>query len=359
MSDSSDTKPVRSSEHLDWDALAAYARPRLRATLGERFDESSPFTVEQFPGGHSNLTYLLRFGGQEFVMRRPPFGPLALKAHDMAREYRVLEAVHAVFPLAPRPFVLCEDESVLGSIFYIMERRHGMVVRFEEPPELTNRPDERRRVSEAMVAALAALHNVDISAPNLSALGKPSGFVERQVSGWTERWKRSQTSVLAEMDMLASWLSAHLPSDPARPTLVHGDFKLDNVMLDKGDPGRIVAVFDWEMSAIGDPLVDLGILLCYWVHTATASQRDALTSVTNRPGWFTRAEILERYVARTGFDLTNITFYEVFAVFKLTVVLQQIFFRYHQGQTDDPRFATLDERVMWLARIGSALLEKS
>jgi aminoglycoside phosphotransferase (APT) family kinase protein len=359
MSDSSDTKPVRSSEHLDWDALAAYARPRLRATLGERFDESSPFTVEQFPGGHSNLTYLLRFGGQEFVMRRPPFGPLALKAHDMAREYRVLEAVHAVFPLAPRPFVLCEDESVLGSIFYIMERRHGMVVRFEEPPELANRPDERRRVSEAMVAALAALHNVDISAPNLSALGKPSGFVERQVSGWTERWKRSQTSVLPEMDMLASWLSAHLPSDPARPTLVHGDFKLDNVMLDKGDPGRIVAVFDWEMSAIGDPLVDLGILLCYWVHTATASQGDALTSVTNRPGWFTRAEILERYVAQTGFDLTNITFYEVFAVFKLTVVLQQIFFRYHQGQTDDPRFATLDERVMWLARIGSALLEKS
>ena len=357
MSDSSDTKPVRASEQLDWNGLAAYASPTLRAVLGERFDESSPLMVEQFHGGHSNLTYLLRFGGQEFVMRRPPFGPLALKAHDMAREYRILEAVHTVFPLAPRPFVLCEDTSVIGSIFYIMERRHGLVVRFDEPPELANRPAERRRVSEAMIAALAALHNVDISSPNLSALGKPSGFVERQVSGWTERWKRSQTSVLPEMDMLASWLTAHLPSDPARPALVHGDFKLDNVMLDKDDPGRIVAVFDWEMSAIGDPLVDLGILLCYWVHTATASQRDALTSVTNRPGWFTRAEILERYAAQTSFDLTNITFYEVFAVFKLTVVLQQIFFRYHRGQTDDPRFATLDERVEWLARIGAALVE--
>ena len=157
--------------------------------------------------------------------------------------------------------------------------------------------------------------------------------------------------------MLANWLAAHLPADPARPALVHGDFKLDNVMLGSDDPARIVAVFDWEMSAVGDPLVDLGILLCYWVHTATAPERDALTSVTNRPGWFTREEILERYAARTGFDLTDITFYEVFAVFKLTVVLQQIFFRYHRGQTDDPRFATLDERVAWLARVGVGLVE--
>lgn len=357
MPDSSDTKPVRASEQLDWDALAAYASPKLAAVLGDRFDESAPLTVEQFPGGHSNLTYLLRFGDQEFVMRRPPFGPLALKAHDMAREYRILEAVHPVFPLAPRAFVLCEDQNIIGSIFYIMERRHGLVVRFEEPPELANRTAERRRVSEAMVAALAALHNVNISAPKLSALGKPAGFVERQVTGWRERWQRSRTSYLPEMDMLATWLTAHLPTDPARPTLVHGDFKLDNVMLDADDPGRIVGVFDWEMSAVGDPLIDLGILLCYWVHTAKATQRDALTSVTDRPGWFTREEILESYAAQTSFDLTDITFYEVFAVFKLTVVLQQIFFRYHQGQTDDPRFAALDERVEWLARIGTALLE--
>jgi aminoglycoside phosphotransferase (APT) family kinase protein len=359
MSDSSDTKPVRASEQLDWDALAAYARPRLQAVLGHGFDGSAPLSVEQFHGGHSNLTYLLRFGDQEFVMRRPPFGPLALRAHDMAREFRILEAVHAVYPLAPRSFVFCEDKTIIGSIFYIMERRHGLVVRFDEPPELANRPAARRRVSEAMVAALATLHNVDISAPNLSSLGKPAGFVERQVNGWRERWQRSQISSLPEMDMLATWLTAHLPSDPARPTLVHGDFKLDNVMLDASDPGRIVGVFDWEMCAVGDPLIDLGILLCYWVHTATSSRRDALTSVTNRPGWFTREEILERYAAQTSFDLANITFYEVFAVFKLTVVLQQIFFRYHQGQTDDQRFAKLDRHVEWLARIGAALLERS
>lgn len=235
------------------------------------------------------------------------------------------------------------------------------MIRFEEPPELANRPVERHRVSEAMVDALADLHKVDVSAPPLSTLGKPAGFVERQVSGWSDRWKRSQTSDLPEMNALATWLVEHLPSDPFRPAFVHGDFKLDNVMLDARDVGRIVAVFDWEMSALGDPLVDLGILLAYWVHTASAteSERDALTSITYGAGWFTREDILERYGVRTGLDLTHITFYEVFAVFKLAVVLQQIFFRYHRGQTDDPRFARLDERVTWLARIGAALVEKS
>ena len=357
--DSSDTKPVRASEQLDWGALTNYVREKLTTILGPRFDAAAPMTVEQFPGGHSNLTYLLRFSTQEFVMRRPPFGPVPPKAHDMAREYRILEAVHPVFPLAPRPFVLCEDASVIGSIFYIMERRHGLVVRYDEPPELADQPAERRRVSEGLVDTLAELHAVDIAAHGLTTLGKPNGFVERQVRGWSGRWSGSQTSELPEMDVLAAWLAKRLPPDPARPTLVHGDFKLDNVMLDARDIGHIVAVFDWEMSAVGDPLIDLGILLAYWVHVSTASQRDALTSVTRRTGWFTRAEILERYTARARVDLTNITFYEVFAVFKLAVVLQQIFYRYHRGQTDDPRFATLDSRVTWLARIATALAEKA
>ena len=354
--DSSDTKPVRESEQLDWDSLAAYAREKLAAVLGEQFDSKAPLTVEQFPGGHSNLTYLLRFGTQEFALRRPPFGPVPPKAHDMAREYRILEAVHPIYPFAPRPFVLCEDPSVIGSTFYIMERRRGLVVRYDEPPELADRPEARRRVSQALVDALATLHAVDLDAHGLNALGKPAGFVERQVRGWGERWKGSQTGELPEMDTLAAWLAERLPPDARRPTLVHGDFKLDNVMLDASDVGRVVAVFDWEMTAIGDPLVDVGILLCYWVHASTVTQRDSLTSVTHRDGWFTRAEILERYGARTGIDLTNITFYEVFAVFKLAVVLQQIFYRYHRGQTDDPRFAELDKRVAWLARIGTSLV---
>jgi aminoglycoside phosphotransferase (APT) family kinase protein len=348
------------SEQLDWDALAAYVRERLAALPGERFDASAPMTVEQFPGGHSNLTYLLRFGEREYVMRRPPFGPVPPRAHDMAREYRILEAVHPVYKLAPRPFMLCEETGVIGSTFYVMERRRGLVVRTEEPPELADRPEERQRASLALIDALADLHLVDIKTHGLDALGKPAGFVERQVRGWNERWHGSQTSELAQMDALAAWLIDRLPPDSLRPTLVHGDFKLDNVMLDAQDVGRLVGVFDWEMAAVGDPLIDLGILLAYWVHVAVAARGpDAVSSVTNREGWFTRAEILERYRERTALELANITFYEVFAVFKLAVVLQQIFYRYHRGQTDDPRFARLDERVRWLANVAAALAEKA
>jgi aminoglycoside phosphotransferase (APT) family kinase protein len=359
MIDSSDTKPVRASEQLDWGALESFVRARLSSVLGDEFDAESSMTVEQFPGGHSNLTYLLRFGAQEFVLRRPPFGPVPKRAHDMAREFHILEAVHPVYNLAPRPFLLCEDARVIGSTFYLMERRRGLVVRTSEPEQLADKPPERRRASIALVDALSRLHLVDVGESGLLRLGKPAGFVERQVRGWAERWRGSQTTELRVMDGLAAWLTERLPEDASRPTLVHGDFKLDNVMLDAADVGRVVGVFDWEMSAVGDPLVDLGILLAYWVHVSKLAERDTVASVTDREGWFTRAEILERYHHGTGFDVGGITFYEVFAVFKLAVVLQQIFYRYHRGQTDDPRFASLDKRVEWLAHVASALAEKA
>ena len=195
-------------------------------------------------------------------------------------------------------------------------------------------------------------------ARGLGGLGRPAGFVERQVRGWTERWHRSQTTALAEMAALATWLRDQLPPDPPRPSIVHGDFKIDNVMLDPHDLSRIVAVFDWEMSALGDPLVDLGILLAYWAPTAPPGQRDALTTVTDRPGYFTRDEIVERYALRSGRNLSNIRFYEVFALFKIAVVIQQIYFRYVQGQTTDRRFATFDTRVAYLARHAAALASR-
>ncbi len=349
-----DANAVRPGEQLDWPRLVAWLRERLPACDVPGLNAAAEPAVAQFPGGHSNLTYLVRFGDADVVVRRPPFGPVPPTAHDMAREFRWLSAMHRIFPLAPRPYLLCEDLDVIGSVFYAMERRRGLVVRAEEPAALAD-PPARRRLSEAMIDTLADLHGIDVRAQALGALGKPAGFVERQVRGWSDRWHRSRTMPLPEMDALAAWLREHLPGDPAAPSVVHGDFKLDNVMLDPDDVGRIVAVFDWEMSALGDPLVDVGILLAYWSPTAPAEQRDALTTVTDRPGYFTREEIVERYAARSGRDLSGIRYYEIFAVFKIAVVIQQIYYRYAQGQTKDQRFATFDARVEFLARHAAAL----
>ena len=313
--------------------------------------------VEQFPGGHSNLTYLLRYGGVELVLRRPPLGPVPPTAHDMAREFRWLSAVHPVFPLAPRAYLLCDDLSIIGSIFYVMERRQGLVIRRDEPPGVDGRPEARRQISGAVIDALADLHGIDPASHELMHLGKPAGFVARQVKGGSDRWQRSKTSELAEMEALSVWLAEHLPPDPERPAIVHGDFKLDNLMLAEDDPARLVAVFDWEMSALGDPLVDLGILLAYWVPSAPPGQQDALTTVTSRPGWFTRDEVVERYAARSGRDLSRLVYFEVFALFKIAVVIQQIYYRFVKGQTDDPRFAAFGDRVEYLAARATALAE--
>jgi aminoglycoside phosphotransferase (APT) family kinase protein len=351
-----DTRPVRPTEQLDWRRLEAWLREHLAACDIPGLDLSLPMHVEQFPGGHSNLTYHLRFGSTELVLRRPPFGPVAPTAHDMAREYRWLTAVHPVFPLAPRVYVLCEDASIVGSVFYVMERRHGIVVRHEEPPQIKGRPAVRRRVGLALVDALVDLHAVDIERAGLGHLGKPIGFVERQVRGWTDRWHRSKTSDVPAMEAVAEWLVAHLPPNPARATIVHGDFKLDTLMLDANDPARVVGVFDWEMAALGDPLVDVGILLAYWVPNAPPEQRDALTTVTTLPGWITPGELVARYAERSARDLSTLRFFEVFALFKIAVVIQQIFFRFGKGQTDDPRFANFGDRVAFLARRAASLI---
>jgi aminoglycoside phosphotransferase (APT) family kinase protein len=352
-----DTRPVRESENLDWQNLAIFLRSQPSIQSIDGFDPHAEMEVAQFPGGHSNLTYRLRFGSAEVVLRRPPFGPVPPRAHDMAREGRVLAAVHPHFPLAPRPLVSCEDPTVIGSVFYVMERRHGLVIRTTEPPQIEGNTDLRQRVSGSIVDTLADLHAIDIASHGLESLGKPAGFMARQIKGWTERWHGAKTTEIPEMEALTVWLDQRTPPDPARPALVHGDYKLDNVMLDAADPTRLAGVFDWEMSAIGDPLADVGILLCYWVHVASAKEA-AFAGVTTRDGWFSRQEILERYAQRSPHSLHDVTLYEVFAVFKLAVVIQQIYARFVRGQTDDPRFASLGERVTSLARIATQLTVK-
>jgi aminoglycoside phosphotransferase (APT) family kinase protein len=348
MTVSNNSIAIRVGEELDAAALDRYLCQRLAAECSE-FDPTSLIKIEQFPGGHSNLTYLIRYGDQEFVLRRPPLGPVAPTAHDMPREYRLLSVINPHFPLAPKPVLLCEDASIIGVPFYLMERRRGFIVRFKVPSRIGENLALRRRLSEAMVDTLVALHAVDIQETGIVNLGKPEGFVSRQVRGWADRWQRSKTGELPEMDQVIQWLVDRIPPDSGSATIVHNDFKLDNLMLADEDPSRIIAVLDWEMCTVGDPLVDVGLALTYWTmqggREGAANQNSTLRAVTSGPGWMTRQEIIERYGAMTGRNLSRIEFYETFARFKVAVVIQQIYFRYVQGQTHDERFRNFDALV--------------
>jgi len=360
-----DTAPVRPGERLDEGRLVAW----LRGALPERLAAGPP-RIAQFPGGHSNLTYCLRFddGGPELVLRRPPLGPVAPSAHDMGREFRVLSRLAPVFPLAPRVQAFCDDPAVLGAPFYLMERRHGVVIRLRWPGALPDTPDARRRASEALLGGLVALHDVDLAAAGLADLGRPEGFALRQVQGWAGRWERAQALAreaghersLPAMDRLAARLVETLPPSPA-PVLVHNDYKFDNVMLDAADPGRLVAILDWEMTTTGDPLVDLGTLLGYWSEPGDPPARAGTTGAfTTQPGFPTRAELVARYAAaRPSVDVSRIGWYETFALFKTAVVLEQIHVRYLRGQTADARFADFAQRVPALAEAALAAAERS
>ncbi len=346
MSEASDVAPVRPDERLDTGVVVAY----LRGTLP---GSDRPLAILQFPGGHANLTYLLRYGDREYVLRRPPLGPVAPRSHDMVREYRALAALGPYYPPAPRVYALCEDPTVIGAPFFVMERRHGIVVRRTMPDEIPDDPAVRRRIGEAAVDALADLHAVPLAGTPVAMLGKAEGFVARQISGWTERWQRAKTEELPVMEDLATWLAARIP--PARDAaVVHNDFKLDNLMLDRNDPGRVVAVLDWDMTALGDPRVDVGTLLGYWPEATDPPERLAIAmQPTYLEGFPTRREVVERYAARSGRDLGAIAFFETFALFKLAVVLQQIYVRFARGQTKDERFVAMGESVRLLAAIAA------
>jgi aminoglycoside phosphotransferase (APT) family kinase protein len=367
------TGPVRTGEELNLASLADWLRGRIEGA--ER-----GITVEQFPDGHSNLTYLLRMSGdgREYVLRRGPLGPVAPKAHDMAREFRVLQMVHPHFQEAPDAFHLCEDPAVLGAVFFLMERRHGLILRDEIPPHLANVPNYTQLTSEAFIDCLIRLHAIDVSTTGLIALGKPEGFLERQVLGWADRWNRAQSGVktdeMSEMNRVIQWLVDLRPSSPA-PTLVHNDYKLDNVMLQAESADRsesmvsqsrigqsvirIEAVLDWEMATVGDPLADLGLTLCYWAGADAPQLRACgLQALTSRPGWYTRDQFVQRYAAQTGRDLSHIGYYEVLGIFKLAVILQQIYYRFQRGQTQDSRFQNFGERVRGLVELANSRMRQ-
>ena len=249
-------------------------------------------------------------------------------------------AVHPHFPPAPRVHLLCEDPAVIGAVFYLMERRRGIILRSAAPAEYAGHSEWGARVSLAFVDCLAALHTVDIQRHRLIGLGKPEGYLERQVGGWSERWRRARTEEIPAMDEVIAYLNGRMPvSGP--PTLVHNDYKLDNIMLDAGNPGRISAVLDWEMATVGDPLSDVGLALCYWLQAG----QQPVGAMPSAGGWFTRGQIINRYEAMTGRDLSAIDWYEVLGIFKLAVIVQQIYYRYFHGQTSDGRFKDFHLRV--------------
>jgi aminoglycoside phosphotransferase (APT) family kinase protein len=337
-------RAVRAGEELDTEKLAAF--------LG------GPVTVEQFPGGHSNLTYLVHHGDKEYVLRRPPFGSKVKSAHDMGREYTVLSKLSLVYARAPKVFAYEPTGDVLGAPFYLMERRRGVILRKDLPPALAGDHARVRGVCELLVDALVDLHAVDYTAAGLGDFGKPEGYIARQVTGWTERYTKSQTDDIPAVTEACAWLAANMPPD-GKPALIHNDFKFDNVIFDTS-LDAITGVLDWEMTTIGDPLMDLGTSLSYWAQASDPPAYHALPfGPTARPGMMTRQEVAQRYLERSGRTADSLVFYYAFGLIKTAVIAQQIYYRFAKGLTQDPRFGQMIFGVRLLSEQARVSIENN
>ena len=368
-----ETAPVRNGEELDVAGLWRYLQDRLESADGE-------IGVEQFPAGSSNLTYLVRLGTAEYVLRRPPFGNKVKSAHDMRREFESLSKLSTVYQPAPKPLLFCDDDSIIGSEFYLMERRRGLIIRGSvslgnasmnersDQPEhsetisdanLMNSQSARKQVCHSFVKNLADLHSLDYATVGLANLGHPEGYSRRQVEGWTKRYFAAKTHDWGALERSAQWLNENIPIESGT-SLVHNDYKFDNVMLDPNDLGRITAVLDWEMVTIGDPLMDLGTTLGYWM---SPDAGDELLNMPFNPRILmenvSRRELVEMYAESVGRELPNMLFYYVFGTFKIAVIAQQIYARFVKGFTQDKRFAHFDRFVEKLGFIASAAISKA
>ncbi len=339
-----DTKPIRQGEELNEVNLQEF----LRENLGAKSDK---IVIEQFPAGSSNLTYCVKIGAEEYVLRRPPFGNQVKSAHDMKREFDVLSRLSKVYQPAPKPLIYCADENVTGAEFYLMERRRGLIIRGKSPASLENSPDLQRKVCESFIENLVDLHLLDYKKIGFGDLGKPEGYANRQVEGWTKRYFNAKTDEHTQLETAIEWLNANLPNSTGA-SLVHNDYKFDNVMLNPENLTEITAVLDWEMTTVGEPLMDLGTSLGYWMSKDVG---DEMLSMPFNPrvlmeNW-TRAELVEIYAEKSGSDVSEMLFYYVFGTFKIAVIAQQIYFRFYKGFTGDKRFATFNHFVHALGKI--------
>jgi aminoglycoside phosphotransferase (APT) family kinase protein len=346
---------VRRRATFDVDALRRHLDVHLPELAG-------PIQVQQFPSGFSNLTYLLRVGegdgAQEVVLRRAPPGVKIKSAHDMGREHRILAGLSPTWDKVPTPLLLCEDEAVLGSSFYLMTPVRGVILRGEVPEDLDLSPAVMARISETAVDTLAEIHGLDVAAAGLGDLGRPEGYAGRQIEGWTRRYHRAKTDEIGGMDRVAAWLADRIPSDPLG-CLVHNDFKYDNMVLDPDDPTRVRAVLDWEMATLGHPLMDLGVMLAYWIRDDDPPALQAFKMVlTGLDGNLTRGEVAARYAAQTGHDVSNIVWHYVYALFKVAVVVQQLYARHVAGLSSDPRHARFIDGVRGFAAVAELAIAR-
>ena len=333
---------VREEELFELPPLQSYLEQNL-----EKF--SGQLTVRQFRRGHSNLTYLISDGVSQWVLRRPPFGSKVATAHDMSREYLVLSGLWRAYPHVPRALLYCDDLEIIGAPFYVMERLTGLILRKDPPRRLALEPKLARRLAMSFIDNLVEIHSVDLEKAGLSGFGKPDGFTRRQVEGWTERYFKSQTDDIPSVEKAADWLAERIPSD-SQHALIHNDYKYDNLVLDPADPSRIIGVLDWEMATVGNPLMDLGTSLTYWIERDDPPMLQALRfGPTNIAGTPTKKELINRYAERTGTEISNIDFYHVFGLFKTAVVAQQIYYRFKVGKTRDSRFESFIMGVKILA----------
>lgn len=344
-------RAVRQGEELDVEKLEAYLHRHIPGLDG-------PLVVEQFPGGHSNLTYMLQFGERELVLRRPPFGAPIKSAHDMGREYHILSHLVEVYPRVPRPYLYCEDESVLGAPFYVMERLKGVILRASAPKGLDLSPAVMRSLSENFVDNLVEIHGVDYEAAGLGDLGHPEGYVRRQIEGWTKRYHNARTDDVPDVERVATWLAEHMPPEVGA-SLIHGDCKYDNLVLAPDDLAHIIGVLDWEMATIGDPLMDFGTTLAYWVDPDDPPEVRALSfGLTTLPGNLNRRELTHRYSLQSGRDASNMLYYFVYGLFKVIVIVQQIYARYKAGFSQDQRFAMMIHIVRLLGTMAVLAIDK-
>jgi aminoglycoside phosphotransferase (APT) family kinase protein len=347
----SDTKPVRQGEELNSENLHSFLRENINAKIDE-------IEISQFPAGSSNLTYLVKIGAEEYVLRRPPFGNTVKSAHDMKREFEVLSKLSTVYKPAPKPLIYCGDAAIIGSEFYLMERRNGLIIRGAAPEILENSPALQREVCESFIGNLAELHALDYEKIGLGNLGKPEGYARRQIEGWTKRYFDAKTDEHPELETAIEWLDLHVP-DARGAALIHNDYKFDNVMLNPENLTEIVAVLDWEMTTVGEPLMDLGSSLAYWMSA------DAGAHLLNMPfnprvlmENISRRELVEMYESKSVATVSDILFYYVFGTFKLAVIAQQIYARFVKGYTRDRRFATFNHFVGALGVIAASSLER-